>query len=230
MEQERGRRRRTAVVAAVVAAVIAVVAAVALWPREDRAPRAEPAPGPTSTPTPLAPATPAADPCARTLAGGFVPTSLTVPGVVRAPVLAVARDAADVPGTPPLSDKRSFAWDRYGVRPGSTEGHVLLNTHTYPDGSAQGNRLLADLDEGDQVRLADRTGRLACYRVTTREEVPAEDGYPGWKAADGPPELVIVVCSGRRTGPGEWTHRTLWFASPVTSSRPAPEPSSSRSP
>jgi len=27
--------------------------------------------------------------------------------------------------------------------------------------------------------------------------------------------VVIVVCSGERLGPGDWTHRTLWFASPV---------------
>ena len=36
------------------------------------------------------------------------------------------------------------AGDRGGVEPGSRKGHVLLNTHTWPDGSAMGNRLLEE--------------------------------------------------------------------------------------
>ena len=31
---------------------------------------------------------------------------------------------------------------------------------------------------------------------------------------DGPPRLGIVVCSGKRTGPGQWSKRTVWFAKP----------------
>ena len=37
---------------------------------------------------------------------------------------------------------------------------------------------------------------------------------PRYSVTDGPPQLAIVVCSGRRLGPGVWTKRTVWFASP----------------
>ena len=53
-----------------------------------------------------------------------------------------------------------------------------------------------------------------CYRVTERVEVLAEDGLPRYYAKTGRPQLAIVVCSGRRLGPGVWEKRTIWFASP----------------
>ena len=34
-------------------------------------------------------------------------------------------------------------------------------------------------------------------------------------ATNGPPQAVIIVCSGKRTAPGVWTHRTIWFARPA---------------
>jgi hypothetical protein len=107
-----------------------------------------------------------------------------------------------------------FAWDRaQGVRPGDTKGNVLLNTHTWPDGSALGNRLLAGLHEGDRIVVHGDRSRL-CYRVTARVEVPAARGMPRYYRVDGRPQLAIVVCSGRRLAPGVWDHRTVWFASP----------------
>lgn len=107
-----------------------------------------------------------------------------------------------------------FAWDReQGIRPGDPAGNVLLNAHTWPDGSALGNHLLAGLHRGDQIVVNGVTERL-CYRVTERVEVLAERGLPRYYATDGAPQLAIVVCSGRRLGPGEWEKRTVWFASP----------------
>ncbi|WP_408899252.1 class F sortase [Nocardioides sp. R1-1] len=217
MAVENGSRRRDrALVAGTVALVLAGLLAWLLLrggdePAEPRAVVPPPSAAPTPTPAP----TPPPDPCARPATSGFAPTSITVEGVVRrARVLALPRDAAGVPGVPPVSDKLSVAWDRGGVRPGSEQGHVLLNTHTWPDGSALGNRLLAGLEVGGRLVL--RAGdQVACYAVTERTEVLATDGFPGWDAVDGPPEVVIVVCSGERRGPGDWTHRTLWFASPV---------------
>jgi hypothetical protein len=83
-----------------------------------------------------------------------------------------------------------------------------------------GNRLLDALQVGDDLRLG-RPGKVACYRVTDRVEVRVEDGSPGWSAKDGPPQVVIVVCSGERRGPGDWSHRTLWFAEPLLAEQPA---------
>jgi sortase family protein len=148
----------------------------------------------------------------------FRPRRITVPGVTRdAVVVAPPREADGVPGAPPLtsSGKTEFAWDReQGIRPGDSAGNVLLNAHTWPDGSAVGNRLLATLHRGDRIVVRGDTERL-CYRVTERVEVLATRGLKRYYTRDGPPQLALVVCSGRRLGPGVWTKRTVWFASPA---------------
>lgn len=199
------------------AVALLVVAGIVWWllRAEPPAPEAvSPQPGPlTATP---APSPPPRDVCDGQARRGFVPTAFSVPGVVRrAEVRGLPRDAQGVPGVPPVSDKDVVAWDLGGIEPGSRAGHVLLNAHTWPDGAALGNRLLDGLREGGRIVLRGAGGKVACYRVSAREEVRAEDGYPGWDAVDGSPEVVIVVCSGVRRGPGDWSHRTLWFARPA---------------
>jgi hypothetical protein len=173
-------------------------------------------PTPTPTPTPAAATTTAAVGCGP-VAHPFRPRTIDVPGVARAvAVVTPPRLAGGVPGAPPLTTagKRLFAWDReQGISPGDPAGNVLLNAHTWPDGSALGNRLLAGLQTGDRIVVAGPKERL-CYRVTERVEVLATVGLSRYYDTDGPPQLAIVVCSGRRTGPGVWTHRTIWFASP----------------
>lgn len=151
--------------------------------------------------------------------GSVEPGRITVPGVTgRVEVVTPPRDANGIPGVPPLTEsgKNVFAWDReQGIAPGDPAGNVLLNAHTWPDGSALGNTLLEGLQRGDQVVVLGEGKRL-CYRVTERVEVLAEDGLPRYYAIDGPPQLAIVVCSGRRLAPGVWEKRTVWFASPVS--------------
>jgi len=150
----------------------------------------------------------------------FEPDELLVEGLKpRWPVVPVGRDAQGVPGTPPLTDagKKAFGWDEVGVWPSEGKGNVFLDAHTWPDGSALGNLLLDRLRAGQQIRLVGESGNAACYRVSERLEVfaadpPVERVY----RTDGPEGLVIVVCSGKRLGPGEWTKRTLWFAQAVT--------------
>lgn len=206
----------------VAVAVAVIVVGGGAWlarPGDGREPqRAAPTPSPTKqgeqvTATPPAPPPPACDKAAHT----FRPRTVSVPGVVRAAsIVTPPRDAAGVPGVPPFTSrgKSVFAWDReQGIRPGALIGNVLLNAHTWPDGSAIGNRLLADLHRGDRIVVAGDKARQ-CYRVTERVEVSAQRGMPRYYVADGPPQLAIVVCSGRRLGPGVWTKRTVWFASP----------------
>jgi hypothetical protein len=214
---ERGSARTaTWVVAAVVALGLALGIAWLAWP--DPAPHASPAVAKaapvvrTPTPSSLAPAT-----CA-TAAHDFVPRKIAVAGVTKgASVVTPPRDADGVPGAPPLTTrgKSVFAWDKQqGILPGDPAGNVLLNAHTWPDGSALGNRMLAKLHTGDRIVVIGASARL-CYRVTERIEVPVKPGLLRYYATDGPPQLAIVVCSGRRLGPGEWTKRTVWFASPA---------------
>lgn len=185
----------------------------------------EPAAAPESPASPATTAAPASDaghqlrekPC-PTRAEPFEPTSATVPGVGRdLTVVAPPRVSTYVPGTPSTDavGKLQLAYDReQGVEPGDRRGNVLLNAHTFPDGSALGNRLLAGLDEGDRLVLSGE-GRTLCYRVTDRVEVDADQPFFRYYADDGRPQVAVVVCSGDRLGPGVWTKRTVWFASPA---------------
>ncbi len=210
---------RRAVVAVAVLAVVGLLAGVFLW-APARSSEAEQAPARRSaspmpvrtSPSPLEPRSS----CPST-SRPFAPTTISMPGVARAiPVIDPPRDAAGVPGVPPLTTAGAhmFAWDReQGIRPGDRRGNVLLNAHTWPDGSALGNQLLAGLHQGDRIVVQGRKNRL-CYRVTKRIEVRAADGYPPYYAKSGRPRLAIIVCSGRRLGPGDWENRTIWFATP----------------
>lgn len=207
-----GRNRR---IIAALAALIAVVVLVAWLLRPDDKPAK-----PVAVPTPIAVSTvPKPAYCQQSPAKPFTPTRIDVAHVADAiPVLALARDGADVPSVPPLTNygKTVFAWDKPpGLKPGSASGNVLLNAHTWPDGSALGNRLLAKLKVDDQIIVKGKTSHL-CYRVTKRIEVTASEGYPPYYADSGKPQIAIIVCSGTRLGPGNWTKRTIWFAAPAT--------------
>lgn len=181
---------------------------------------------PAATPTTLtggvrlaAAAVPAA--CLHPARRGFWPTTSKVQRVQkRVPVLAVSRDRYGVPRTPPLSSlgKRSFGWDKKGPKPGSHHGTVRFNAHTYPDGSALGNRMLANLWVGQLIVVKNAYAKAICYRVTRRVEIsPRNKTELGrYYTTAGPPKVGIVVCSGTRLGPGNWTKRTIWYAKPAT--------------
>ena len=208
-------------------AVVLVAIGATWWAVRDVGPRraATPTPTPTTEPTPAP--TPAGEPAARSRPSRpgcnnregrpIDPVSISVPGVVRrAGIVTPPRTVTDVPGTPPLTEagKGVFGLDlAQGIRPGDRRGNVLLNAHTWPDGSALGNRLLTRLDRGDLIVVHGREVRL-CYRVSEEVEVLASEGLPRYYERAGKHRLAIVVCSGRRLGPGEWEKRTVWFATP----------------
>jgi len=175
---------------------------------------------------PVGPA--AAQPVSRTATcptpeHAFTPASITIPRVVGPTrVLALGRDRNGVPKTPPLTDrgKWEFGWDKEShIRAGSLHGVLRLNAHTYPrDGSyglALGNRLLTRLRVGATLVVNGRGELRTCYRVVRRIRVRAEQSVPAYYASNGRPLLAILVCSGVRRGPGDWSHRTIWFAEPV---------------
>ena len=211
--------------AAVLVAGVVVAFLVVLRPADDagparvtRAPATATAPA-TANPQPEPSTTIAPRSACDRVRHGFTPRTISVPGATRAAAIVTPpRDAAGIPGTPPLTEagKAEFAWDlAQGTRPGDRRGNVIVNAHTWPDGSALGNRLLAALHRGDLVVVRGEKVRL-CYRVTDRVEVPAATLMPRYYRKDGPPRLAILTCSGRRLGPGIWTRRTVWFASPVS--------------
>jgi hypothetical protein len=171
----------------------------------------------TTTSTATASPTATTRPC-NVVPHSFRPRTITMPHITRhAKVVAPPRVAKRVPGAPPLTEagKEMFAYDlKQGIEPGDPHGHVLLNAHVWPDGSAVGNRMLAKLHKGDRVVVFGKYLKL-CYRVVKRVTVLASVGLPGYYTKQGPPRLAFVTCSGKRLGPGRWTKRTVWYAAPM---------------
>lgn len=93
---------------------------------------------------------------------------------------------------------------------------IRLAAHTYPRsaGAALGNRLLGRLRAGALIKVSGAQGAQLCYRVTRRITVRAEQRLAAYYATTGAPRLAILVCSGTRRGPGDWSHRSIWFAKP----------------
>jgi hypothetical protein len=216
------RRMVLGVVAAVVVVLVVVGGVLALRGGDDKTTKAashsfvEP---PSASPAPT-PAPAVASSCPDTVAHAFTPTSITIPGVAHdIDVLALQRDANNVPGVPPLTTtgKHVFAYDLgQKVRPGASEGNVLLNAHTWPDGSALGNEMLSGLKRDGRIVVTGKKDQRLCYRVTKRVEVLATAHVPEYYSRTGTPRLAIIVCSGRRLGPEDWEKRTIWYATPAT--------------
>ena len=226
-------RNRTLVVLAVVAVLVTTgLSGAWLMTRDEE-------PGPsaerfsvtiTPTPTPSPTVTPSPDPAKRIAAGVTIrkrpsscqvqeprpitPVRIAIPDVTRgAPVLALPRDGFGIPGVPPVSNsgKLAFGWDAPGLRPGVAAGNAIMTAHTYPDGSALGNHLLAGLQEGERMTVFGPGKEQLCYRVFDRVEIPFNASGQRFYDDVGPHDLVFIVCSGTRLGPGEWTHRTIWY-------------------
>jgi hypothetical protein len=167
---------------------------------------------------------PAAERCNRPTRG-FVPARAEIPAIGRTvKVIQVERKSNGQIGAGPTTTEGKWlmAMDPK-TKPGSHQGSVLLSGHTWPDGSALGNAMLDHLWAGNGIVLYTGYTR-ACYRIGKRESYPADE-VPGWAfRTNGYEQVVIVACSGKRLGPGNWTRRTLWYATPWVPESP-PKPS-----
>lgn len=164
-------------------------------------------------------------PCERP-GHGFKPTKARIPAVGKTVgVVVVQRTADNQVGAGPTTEagKWLMAMDPQ-TRPGSGRGTVLLSAHTWPDGSALGNAMLAKLGSGDRITLVGKYGEQACYGIHKRVSYPKDDVPPEAFSANGFERLVIVTCSGKRYGPGNWSHRTIWYAKVVVPQAPPPAP------
>jgi len=150
-----------------------------------------------------------------------------------APVSAVLRDghaiemyAAQrepggvIPGVAPLTrwGKGVFAWDEPGVLPGSRSGVVVLDAHSWPDGTALGNWLMTNLKLGQTLILTGSNNQRQCYRITAQrvypwQKVPWQQTY-GPYPPNGPALLTITICYWPRLGPDNWANREIWVATP----------------
>jgi len=152
----------------------------------------------------------------------FTPTTADIDDVGRdLPVQPLAREDDDVPGVPPVNATHTVALDAPGPHPGSERGLVRLNAHTWPNGAALGNEMLANFDVGDVLTLR-RGAMKVCYRVTKRVEVDGYATYEPFYVLDGPSQFAFIVCSGERLGPGNWNKRTIWFGTPIGDVRAKP--------
>lgn len=169
-----------------------------------------------------------------TTRGAFVPTRAAIAHVGRVRVISVGMNRDGTMGTPPLTNtgKHELAWYDRSAKPGSGRGGVATDAHTWPDGSALGNQMLSNLHKGDTVVLADGHGRQVCYRIVSRTQYP-RSRVPMNAIVNGSGKgqtLSMVVCSGRRLGPGNWTDRTVWVARVVHTAPPAPTPTPTPTP
>ena len=175
--------------------------------------------------TPSADAGPAAERCARPTKG-FVPTKARIPAIGRTvKVIQVPRKSNGQIGAGPTTTAGKWLMSMDPkTKPGSHQGSVLLSGHTWPDGSALGNAMLEHLFVGNGIVLYNDYVH-ACYHVNTRKSYPVNEVPRRIFRTTGYEEVVIVACSGKRLGPGNWTRRTIWYATPWVPQK-APAPSS----
>ncbi len=170
----------------------------------------EPSPTETEPPKTVEPA----------MANPFVPERISVAQVGSRSVQALPRISVGDNGfslpDPLDANPTDFAWDREGAKPGSSKGAVNLVAHTYPPGQvALGNQLFDELQVGDVITVQGSSDSLE-YKVTERLQVTVAD-YPQERvlSTDGQPILTVTICSGERLGPGNWSMRTVWIATPM---------------
>ena len=166
-------------------------------------------------------------------AHGFVPTKAGIPAIGRTvKVIQVKRTSSGAIGAGPVSQSGKWLMAMDPKRhPGGHRGTVILSGHTWPDGSALGNAMLEHLWTGNGIILAGAHD-TACYRINRRKSYPANQVPSKYIfRPEGPEQVVIVACSGKRLGPGNWTRRTVWFATPwIPKPPPKPTPPSSPPP
>ena len=157
--------------------------------------------------------------CSRANEKPFKPVALSMPGIGRVVVRGLRAQRNGVPRTLPLTavGKSQIAWDRPGFRPGSSTGHVLMNAHVWPDGSAIGNRFNATARTGKIIKVMGAQGQVQCYRLTKRilQRPTRRFAKRYYGSVNSAPRLAILTCAGTRRGPGDWSHRSAWFAKPV---------------
>jgi hypothetical protein len=156
------------------------------------------------------PSTPAAKQQSSCRAGQ--PARLVIPALgVNAAFERIGLDQnapADAAGKRPLGnpvDRRDAGWYQHGPQPGSGRGTVLVNGHTYRNGSAIFKEDFANrVREGQRIDIVQSNGSTCSYRVDRIwGEVDSKSEYPqivareGLYDFDGPERLFLATCGGR---------------------------------
>lgn len=141
-----------------------------------------------------------------------VPARLVIPALgVNAAFerIGVDRNApADAAGNRPLGnpvDRRNAGWYEQGPQPGSGQGTVLINGHTYRNGSAIFKEsFAARVQTGQRIDIQQANGSTCSYRiervwrtVDSKRDYPAIVAREGLYDSSGPERLFLATCGGR---------------------------------
>ncbi|HMR50308.1 MAG TPA: class F sortase [Arachnia sp.] len=230
-------RARSAILVAVAVLLAGLVFFLSLPRTPDALPASSTTPALSATPT--APASPTASTSPTSAApspsvseaatcttaeAGFVPTRYTIASMgVDEPVVALGEDETGAIAAPPKDEPRMASWWENGPKPGDAQGRAVLSIHTYRNGGALGNELFRDdgttpLQPGDVIALHDEAGNTACYAFSHFTEIVADDYDPDSDVMldfDGPPSLVIIICSGFEPETKIWRNRVLFYATRI---------------
>ncbi|WP_404387368.1 sortase domain-bontaining protein [Humibacillus xanthopallidus] len=186
---------------------------------------------PTQLPAPRAtasrPGTPTADAprAAAVLTSPCRPTGLLIDALeVDAPVIEIGLERDGSLGVPAERDRRKAGWYP-SVLAGAARGTVLMDGHTYRDGSAiftTDSTARAEL--GTVLRLTCDDGSVVSYRLTELRSDLTPETYPDFissrrlYAADGPAQLVMITCTGWNPLRQVWDNRAVLIATPFAAS------------
>jgi sortase (surface protein transpeptidase) len=151
-----------------------------------------------------------------TAVGPITPASLVIPSIgIKATVEPVGKKADGSMGTPQKFD--DVGWFSLGAKPGEAgkavfDGHV--NNALMKPGVFEH---LSLLKVGDPVIVYDSAGRSIAYRVTRREDYPANlEETSSFFATTGPSGLVLITCEGEWVeSQRSFSQRLVVFAQPL---------------
>lgn len=139
------------------------------------------------------------------------PTRMTIPALgVDASVEAIGLDTkvtTDASGRAPLgtpANRHNAGWYADGPKPGAGTGTVLMNGHTYRDGTAIfTSDFASQVAAGQQIDVVVDNGTTCSYRIAlVWRDMDAGQEYPqlvdrqGLYDQQGPERLFLETCSG----------------------------------
>lgn len=187
---------------------------------------AEPSTTPTRPPVPPTQPSVAPSPVASkpAIASGEAcrPVRFAMAGLgIDASVVTLSVTAEGDLGTPSDGERASAGWFP-SVLAGADRGTVLMDGHTYHDGSAIFSTSFKDqVRTGMVMRLSCPDGHAFSYRVSEVIVDVSPADYPSLVtgrnlyAPAGPPQLVMITCTDYIPAQRVWAHRAVVIATPI---------------
>lgn len=184
----------------------------------------------TATASPAESAGPSASQPASNRCVAGVPARLVIPALgVNATFQDIGVDTsapADSQGRRPLgnpSDRTQAGWYSAGPQPGSGTGTVLVNGHTYHDGSAIfKDSFASQIADGQRIDVVQVNGSTCSYQVQRVWRDVAKSDYPSIVSGQnlynfsGPERLFLATCGGPfNSAEQNYDYINLLIATPI---------------